>query len=415
MMHGRSWELSSCPCVTSSAIPPLGKKEILHVTIKNLRIDESHRITPGQLDMPPRLLLGPGPSNIHPRVRQALGMNEVGHLDPRFIALMGETQELLRYVWQTDNPFTIPVSGTGSAAMEATLANCVEAGDVVLVGVNGYFGERLCDMASRLGADVRRMDKPWGEIFTLDEIADGLQKHRPVILGLIHAETSTGAVQPMEGIGKICREFDALLLLDTVTSLGGIPVFLDRWHVDVAYSGSQKCLSCPPGISPFTLGARALAKLHQRKSSVPNWYLDMTLVGKYWSQERVYHHTAPVNMNYALREALRLVAEEGLENRWERHRANAEMLWDGLDELGIQCHVDREFRLPSLTTALVPDGVDSKEVAAYLLNHYNVEIATGLGQLAGKVWRIGLMGFNSRPENVMLLLAAMKRALDAVG
>jgi alanine-glyoxylate transaminase / serine-glyoxylate transaminase / serine-pyruvate transaminase len=262
---------------------------------------------------------------------------------------------------------------------------------------------------------VRRMEKPWGEVFTLTEIADALQTHRPAILGLIHAETSTGALQPMDGIGKICREFETLLLLDTVTSLGGVPVFLDRWHVDMAYSGSQKCLSCPPGIAPFTLGPRAMAKLRRRKTKVPNWYLDMTLLNKYWGDERTYHHTAPVNMNYALREALRLVAEEGLENRWERHRANAEMLWEGLDELGIGCHVTKEFRLPSLTTALVPEGVDSKAVAHYLLNHYNLEIAAGLGQLAGKVWRIGLMGFNSRPENVLLLLAAMEKALETVG
>jgi alanine-glyoxylate transaminase/serine-glyoxylate transaminase/serine-pyruvate transaminase len=377
--------------------------------------DNSHRINVGQLNVPYRLLLGPGPSNPHPRVLQAMAMNEVGHLDPAFIGLMNEVQELLRYVWQTDNPFTIPVSGTGSAAMEATLANCVEPGDVVLIGVNGYFGERLSDMASRYHADVRRMEKPWGEVFTLEEIGSALEEHRPAILGLIHAETATGACQPMEGVGKLCREFDCLLLLDTVTSLGGVPVLLDKWHVDLAYSGSQKCLSCPPGIAPLTLGKRALDKLNGRKTRVPNWYLDMTLVGKYWGKERTYHHTAPVNMNYGLREALRLVAEEGLENRWERHRQNAEMLWRGLADLGIQCHVAKEHRLPSLTTACVPDGVDSRAVASYLLENYNIEIAAGLGPLAGKVWRIGLMGFNSRRENVTLLLSALEKALDAVG
>jgi alanine-glyoxylate transaminase / serine-glyoxylate transaminase / serine-pyruvate transaminase len=342
-------------------------------------------------------------------------MNEVGHLDPCFVALMGEIQELIRYVWQTDNLFTIPVSGTGSAAMEASIVNCLEPGDVLLVGVNGYFGERLCDMASRVGADVRRMEKPWGEVFALEEIAEGLETHRPAILALVHGETSTGALQPMDGIGKLCREFQTLLLLDTVTSLAGAPVFLDRWHVDAAYSGSQKCISCPPGIAPLTLGPRAMAKLQQRKSRVPNWYLDATLVGKYWGQERTYHHTAPVNMTYALREALRLIAEEGLHERWERHLTNAELLWDGLEDLGIECHVDKEFRLPSLTTAVVPDGVDGKAVTQYLLEHYNVEIAGGLGQLAGKVWRIGLMGHNSRPENVLLLLAALKKALETVG
>jgi alanine-glyoxylate transaminase/serine-glyoxylate transaminase/serine-pyruvate transaminase len=343
-----------------------------------------------------------------------MAMNEIGHLDPFFINLMNEVQELLRYVWQTDNRFTIPVSGTGSAAMEATLANCVEPGDVVLIGVNGYFGERLCDMASRYGAEVRRMEKPWGEVFSLDEIREGLREHRPTIFGLVHAETSTGAQHPMEGVGMLCREFDALLLLDTVTSLGGVPVLLDKWLVDVAYSGSQKCLSCPPGIAPLTLGERALNKLNNRKTKVPNWYLDMTMVGKYWGSERTYHHTAPVTMNYGLREALRLIAEEGLENRWERHRRTAELLWDGLADLGIKCHVALDHRLPSLTTAIIPQGVDGKAVSGYLLQNYNIEIAQGLGQLAGKVWRIGLMGFNSRPENVMLLLSAMKEALETV-
>jgi alanine-glyoxylate transaminase / serine-glyoxylate transaminase / serine-pyruvate transaminase len=374
--------------------------------------DDSHRFKVPQLDLPPRLLLGPGPANVHLRVLQALSMNVLGHLDPRFIELMNEVQELIRYVWQTHNAFTIPVSGTGSAAMEATLANCVEPGDVVLIGVNGYFGERLCNMAARYGADVRRIEKPWGQVFTLEEIGAALEKNRPAILGLVHGETSTGALQPMEGVGKLCREFGALLLLDTVTTLGGVPVLLDRWHVDLAYSCSQKCLGCPPGLAPLTLGDRAMEKLNNRKTPVANWYLDMTLVGKYWGKERVYHHTAPVNMNYALREALSIITEEGLEKRWQRHRINAEMLWEGLEELGIKCHVEKDFRLPSLTTALIPEGVDGKSVAGYLLRNYNIEIAAGLGQLAGKVWRIGLMGFNSRPENILLLLTAMREALQ---
>jgi alanine-glyoxylate transaminase/serine-glyoxylate transaminase/serine-pyruvate transaminase len=378
------------------------------------KANETHRFQAPQLEMPPRLLLGPGPSNYHPRVRLALAMNEVGHLDPTFVKLMGEVQELLRYAWQTDNKFTIPVSGTGSAAMEATLANTVEPGDVVLIGVNGYFGERLCDMASRYGADVRRLEKPWGQVFTPDEIRGALEAEKPAILGLVHAETSTGALQPMEGIGDLCREHNCLLLLDTVTSLGGVPVLLDEWKVDMAYSGSQKCLSCPPGIAPLTLGDRALEKLNSRKNKPANWYLDMTMVGKYWGDERTYHHTAPINMNYALREALMMVAEEGLEARWERHRSNAELLWSNLDAMGISCHVELENRLPSLTTALIPDGVDGKAVAVHLLQNYNIEIAAGLGQLAGKVWRIGLMGFNSRRENVTLLPAALKKALEAV-
>jgi alanine-glyoxylate transaminase/serine-glyoxylate transaminase/serine-pyruvate transaminase len=238
-----------------------------------------------------------------------------------------------------------------------------------------------------------------------------LEKHRPAILALVHAETSTGARQPLEGIGELCRQYDCLLLIDTVTSLGGVPLFLDAWQVDVAYSGSQKCLSCPPGISPLTLGPRAVEKLQARKTKVANWYLDMAMVSKYWGSERTYHHTAPINMNYAFREALRLVAEEGLEARWARHQANAELFWDGLAELGLSCHVDKEIRLPSLTTVRVPDGVNPKEVTSRLLNEFNIEIANGLGELGGKVWRVGLMGFNSRRENVLTLLAALKAVL----
>jgi alanine-glyoxylate transaminase/serine-glyoxylate transaminase/serine-pyruvate transaminase len=338
-------------------------------------------------------------------------MRQVGHLDPRFIELMNEVQELLRYAWQTDNQLTIPVSGTGSAAMEASLANTVEPGDTVLIGVNGYFGERLVDMAGRYGANVQRLDKAWGDVFTLDELRAGLEKHRPAVLALVHAETSTGARQPLEGVGDLCREFDCMLLADTVTSLGGVPLFLDEWKVDVAYSGSQKCLGCPPGIAPLTLGPRAMDKLNNRKTKVANWYLDMSAISKYWGKERTYHHTAPINMNYAFREALRLVAEEGLEARWERHRQTAELFWEGLAAIDLTCHVPHEHRLPSLTTVRVPDGIDAKAVAGRLLNDYNIEIAGGFGQLAGKVWRVGLMGFNSRPENVLLLLDALERVL----
>ncbi|MFQ5401114.1 MAG: pyridoxal-phosphate-dependent aminotransferase family protein [Anaerolineae bacterium] len=376
-------------------------------------INNTHRIQASDLDTPPRLLLGPGPSNAHPRVLQAIANRQVGHLDPSFIEVMNETQELLRYVWQTDNPFTLPVSGTGSAAMEATLANSVEPGDAVLVGVVGYFGERLVDMAGRYGADVRVIEKPWGEVFHLDELRAAMEQHRPAILALVHAETSTGALQPMDGIGDLCREFDCLLLIDTVTSLGAAPIFLDEWGVDLAYSCSQKGLSCPPGASPFTMSERALQKLNNRQGKVPNWYLDMSLLSKYWDgKTRSYHHTAPINMIYALREGLRLVAEEGLEARWARHQANAQLFWDGLAEMGLSCHVsDPALRIPSLTTVRVPDGVDAKAVAGRLLREYNIEIAGGFGQLAGKVWRVGLMGFNSRPENVMLLLAALKEVL----
>ena len=376
-----------------------------------LTVNEKHRIQTKQLEVSPRLLLGPGPSNAHPRVLQALSMRQVGHLDPEFIGIMNEVQQMLRYAWQTENQLTIPVSGTGSAAMEATVANTVEPGDSVLVGCNGYFGDRLCDMAGRYGADVHRLEKPWGQAFDLDELRAGMEAHRPAVLMLVHAETSTGARQPLEGVSDLCKEFDCLLLLDTVTSLGGVPLFLDEWGVDAAYSGTQKCLSCPPGLGPFTLSARAVEKLQNRKSKVPNWYLDMSMVSKYWGDSRTYHHTAPINMNYGFREALRLIVEEGLEARWARHQATAERFWAGLADIGLSCHVDHDIRLPSLTTVRVPDGVDAKAVARKLLLEQNIEIAGGLGQLAGQVWRVGLMGYNSRPDNVDRLLAALARAL----
>ncbi|AFZ30583.1 alanine-glyoxylate aminotransferase apoenzyme [Gloeocapsa sp. PCC 7428] len=378
---------------------------------QTISINDKQRLQLAPLEMPNRLLLGPGPSNAHPDVLQAMNKKPVGHLDPTFLALMDEIQSLLRYVWQTENPLTIAVSGTGTAAMEATIANSVEPGDVVLIGVSGYFGNRLVDMAGRYGADVRTITKPWGQVFSLEELRTAVETHRPAILALVHAETSTGARQPLEGVGELCSEFDCLLLVDTVTSLGGVPIFLDAWGVDLAYSCSQKGLGCPPGASPFTMSARAMEKLQQRQNKVANWYLDMTLLGKYWGQERVYHHTAPINLYYALREALRLVAEEGLANCWQRHQKNVEYLWEGLEDLGLKLHVEREFRLPTLTTVCIPEGVDGKAVARQLLNEYNIEIGGGLGELAGKVWRVGLMGINSRKESVDQLLGALRQVL----
>ncbi|MCL6432866.1 MAG: alanine--glyoxylate aminotransferase family protein [Leptolyngbyaceae cyanobacterium HOT.MB2.61] len=378
---------------------------------QTLSINNSQRLQLAPLNLPDRLLLGPGPSNAHPAILQAMDTPPVGHLDPAFLALMDEIQSLLRYVWQTENPMTIAVSGTGSAAMEATIANAVEPGDVVLIGVMGYFGNRLVDMAGRYGADVRTITKPWGQVFSLGELRTALETHRPAILALVHAETSTGARQPLEGVSELCREFGCLLLIDTVTSLGGVPLFLDAWGVDLAYSCSQKGLGCPPGASPFTMSPRAMEKLQKRPSKVSNWYLDMVLLSKYWGAERVYHHTAPINLYYALREALRLIAEEGLENCWQRHQKNAEYLWQWLEEIGLTLHVEPEFRLPTLTTVRIPEGIDGKAIARKLLTEYNIEIGGGLGELAGKVWRVGLMGYNSRPENVDKLVAALKEVL----
>ncbi|MBD2097287.1 alanine--glyoxylate aminotransferase family protein [Trichocoleus sp. FACHB-591] len=376
-----------------------------------LSINDAQRLQLAPLAAPTRLLLGPGPSNAHPDVLAAMSQTPVGHLDPAFLQLMDEIQGQLRYVWQTENQLTIAVSGTGTAAMEATLANTVEPGDVVLVGVAGYFGNRLVDMAGRYGADVRSITKPWGQVFSLEELRTALETHRPTILALVHAETSTGARQPLEGVGDLCREFDCLLLLDTVTSLGGVPIFLDEWKVDLAYSCSQKGLGCSPGASPFTMGPRAIAKMQQRKTKVANWYLDMNLLGKYWGSDRVYHHTAPINLYYGLREALRLIGEEGLANCWQRHQKNVEYLWQSLEEIGLAPHVEREFRLPTLTTVRIPEGVDGKAIARQLLNEHNIEVGGGLGELAGKVWRVGLMGYNSRPESVDRLVAALKQVL----
>jgi alanine-glyoxylate transaminase/serine-glyoxylate transaminase/serine-pyruvate transaminase len=365
------------------------------------------------LNVPPRILLGPGPSMVHPRVYHAMAMPTIGHLDPQFLAVMNEVQELLRFVFQTQNMLTIPISGTGSAGMEAALCNFIEPGDAVLIAVNGYFGERMCDMASRYGAQVDRIDCAWGSIFEPAEIDKALGRKKYKLFGMVHAETSTGALQQnIQEIAAIVHRHEALMVLDTVTSLGGIPVEIDAWDVDVAYSGSQKCLSCPPGLAPITVNERGLEVIRKRIRPVANWYLNLDQVVKYWGKERTYHHTAPINMNYALREALRLVAEEGLEARFARHSRHAALLWAGLEKMGLKPFVPLAWRLPSLTTVEIPASVeDEAKVRQRLLNEYNIEIAGGLGPLKGKVWRIGLMGFSSRLENITLLLSALKAIL----
>jgi alanine-glyoxylate transaminase/serine-glyoxylate transaminase/serine-pyruvate transaminase len=310
------------------------------------------------LDPPCRLLCGPGPCNPHPRVLRALSMQEIGHLDSAFLHIMEEIKILLRYTWQTKNEFTIPVSGTGSAAMEACVCNLLEPGDKFLVGCNGYFGPRLVEMGQRYGASVVSMHKPWGQVFSVEELEENIRKHRPKVLALIHAETSTGACQPLKEAADICHHYDCLLVADTVTSISGVPLHIDQWNIDAAYAGSQKCLSCPPGIAPLTFGPRALEKLRKRRSKVKNWYLDMNLIASYLTSNgnsnRSYHHTAPINMCYGIREALALVAEEGLEQRWSRHERNAMHFWKGLNELGLTCLVPQQYRLPSLTTIQVP-------------------------------------------------------------
>jgi alanine-glyoxylate transaminase/serine-glyoxylate transaminase/serine-pyruvate transaminase len=335
----------------------------------------------------------------------------VGHLDPVFLEIMDRIQNMLRYTFQTENRLTIPVSGTGSAAMETTIANLVEPGDPVLICINGYFGMRLEDMAGRYGGQVTAISRPWGEVFTPEEVDEALQVNRAKIVAIVHAETSTGARQPLEEIAKVVHQHGGLLIVDAVTSLGGLEVAVDEIGIDACYSGTQKCLSVPPGLGPVTFGPRAEEKIQNRKTPVANWYLDMSLVQKYWGKERTYHHTAPISSNYALYEGLRLIVEEGLETRWERHRQNAQLLWEGLEAMDMTMHVPMEHRLPTLTTVRLPEGIDELAIRKKLLNEYNIEIAGGLGELAGKVWRIGLMGYSSREENVLLLLAALEREL----
>jgi alanine-glyoxylate transaminase / serine-glyoxylate transaminase / serine-pyruvate transaminase len=364
------------------------------------------------LNVPHRLLLGPGPSAVHPRVLRTMSAALIGYLDPEWLILMDEEQALLRAVFQTKNTMTFPMSGTGSAGMETAFCNFVETGDRIVVGCNGYFSDRMCDMALLYGADVRRIEKPWGDVFTPEEIEAALIKNKPAkILALIHGETSTGALQSLEGIAEVVHRHGALLLIDCVTTLSGVPLKVDSWGIDIAYSATQKCLGCPPGLSPLTVSEQAREALYKRKSKVPNWYLDLTMIEKYWNRERVYHHTPSTTLHYGLREGLRLVLEEGLEDRWVRHQTIAEYLWDKMDALGLKMFVPREHRLSSLSTVCVPEGVDDVAVRTRLRDAYNIDIAGGFGPLKGKIWRIGLMGFSSRRENVTLLSEALREIL----
>ncbi len=365
--------------------------------------------------LPRRLLMGPGPSNVHPRVLQAMATPLLGHLDPEFLAVMNRTRELLQFVMQTANPLTLAIAGTGSAGMEAALWNLIEEGDSVLIAINGYFGERLADMAARQGAVVHRLEAPWGEVFQPEQVAQALRAQPSAVVAMVHAETSTGARQPLEGMAAAVHGQGALLLLDTVTSLGGVPVEVDRWGVDACYSGTQKCLSCPPGLAPLTFNEAALAKQRRHKTRVRSWYLDLGLIQQYWGQERVYHHTAPISMNYALYEALRLVHEEGLEARFARHRRNAQALWQGLEAMGLKVAVAPEHRLPSLTCVAIPEGVADARVRGRLLNEHNIEIGGGLGAFKGKMWRVGLMGHSSSGENVLRFLGALEQVLRSEG
>jgi alanine-glyoxylate transaminase/serine-glyoxylate transaminase/serine-pyruvate transaminase len=367
----------------------------------------------GELAPPTRLLLGPGPSQVHPRVLRALSTPLLGHLDPRFLAMMDEVQAMLRAVFRTENRFTIAISGTGSAGMEAALVNLVEPGDAVVVAVAGAFGARMAEVVARAGGRPVRIEIPWGGVCAYEPIEDALVREGKVkAVALVHAETSTGAHQPVEGLGRLCHAHGALLVLDTVTSLGGVPVEVDGWEVDACYSGTQKCLSCPPGLAPLTLSARALDAIRARRAKVQSWYLDAGLVADYWAEgKRVYHHTAPISMIYALREALRLVLEEGLPARFARHARHAAALGAGLAALSCAPVAAEGRRLPTLTCVRTPAGVDEAVIRRALLEEHGIEIGGGLGPLAGQVWRIGLMGESARQENVLAVLGALEQAL----
>lgn len=365
----------------------------------------------GELNPPTRLLLGPGPSNVDPRVLRAMATPLLGHLDPEFAKIMDDIKELLQYVFQTENYLTLPVSGTGSAAMEAALVNAIEPGDSVLVCVSGLFGERMCDIVERCQGKLIRIDSEWGRPIEPEQVEAALKKLKVKIVAIVHAETSTGVLQPLEDISRLTHEHGALFLVDTVTSLGGCPVKTDEWGLDIVYSGTQKCLSCPPGMGPLTFSPSAAKALEARKTKTQSWYLDMAMVQRYWGQERFYHHTAPISMCYALREALRLVYQEGLEARWQRHRLNHLALMAGLQAMGLRPLVAEGYRLPSLNSIGIPEGCDDAKVRSRLLQEYNIEIGGGLGKLKGKIWRIGLMGYNSTPQTVRTFLVALEALL----
>lgn len=363
------------------------------------------------LEIPCRLLHGPGPSPVPDSVLQALALPTIGHMDPAFMRVMNEVREMLQQLFRTENAMTLACSGTGSAGAEMLMDNLVEPGDVCLIGINGVFGGRLTDKARRAGGEVHNLNAEWGYVFDQDEVIAEVERLKPKLVALVHAETSTGAHQPFDRLADAVHKHGGLLVADCVTSLGGLPVEIDAWGIDAAYSGTQKCLSCPPGLAPVTLGERAMHKANNRKAPCNSWYLDLKLVGNYWTGNRAYHHTAPINMNYGLHEALRLALDEGLEARFARHQHVHELLKSGLAERGFTYASDPKHSLPMLNLVNIPAGVeDEAAIRRQLLEEHNLEIGGGLGALAGKCWRIGLMGHGAREENVKQILTA----LDAV-
>ena len=367
---------------------------------------------------PRRTLLGPGPSDMNPRVMTALAQPAIGYLDPAFVTMMEELKELMRYAYQTSNPLTFPLSGPGSVGMEACFVNLVEPGDKVIVCRNGVFGGRMIENVERCGGTPVILEETWGEPIEPQKLEDLLKAHPDTkIVAFVHAETSTGAQSDAQALCDIARRYGALTIVDCVTSLGGTPVLLDAWQADATYSGSQKCLSCTPGLSPVSYSERAIEKVKARtKGKVQSWFMDLNLVLAYWGEtSRTYHHTAPGNSLYGLHEALLLLKEEGLENAWARHRRNHEALKAGVEAMGLKYVVRPEARLPQLNSVYIPEGIDDLTVRKTLLNDYNIEIGAGLGPLAGKIWRFGLMGYSSQPTNVLLLLSALSAVLGEMG
>lgn len=370
----------------------------------------------GGLKVPQRILLGPGPSSVHTRVLQAMTAPVIGHLDPAFYRMMDEVCGMLRQVYHTSNSMTFPVSATGTGGMECAFANIIERGDTVVICRNGFFGNRLANIAGRCGAEVHVVDSPWGQPVDVEMLAHELKRHTKIkAVGVVNAETSTGVITPLPEIVQLAHEHGALSIVDAVTSLGGHDLRMDAWGVDVCFSGSQKCLGAPPGLAPISFSERALEVVNNRPSEVQSFYFSVSDLGGYWSESRVYHHTAPVSLIYALREALCMIMEEGLENRIQRHARVTAALRAGLDSLGIGILAAPEYRLNPLTAALIPDGVDDAAVRQRLLDDYNIEIGGGLGELRGKVWRIGLMGESAREANVFALLSALEGILSGVG
>ena len=364
----------------------------------------------------PRLLMGPGPSNVHPRVLQAMASPVVGHLDPQFVQVMIDVREMLRPVFGTRDGLTLALSGTGHAGMEASFCNLLEHGEKVLIAVNGFFGQRMTDIAARVGGEVHLVESTWGKPLDVNAIEVELKRlGRVKVVAMIHAETSTGVLNPVPEVARLAHEHGALLILDTVTSLGGMKVAMDEWDVDIAYSASQKCLGSPPGLSPISLEPRALEAMKARKTRVQSYYLDLVTLADYWSKTPRYHHTAPVSMFYAFRESLRMLHEEGLEVRFKRHTRNAAALWAGIEAMGLKLMVEPKWRLPQLTTVLIPEGVDDVKVRSTLLNEYNLEISGGFGPLAGKIWRVGLMGEGCYPSSVFYFLSSLEQVLTRMG